>query len=189
MHAIPVRSCGDEAERVKPKKTYAKLRVGRWPAFFEYKDARVYGFDFLMRAEPDRIYACLACASGFAVEKVSIIWNAARGHFNESQIEAHLRSILSSSTFCFRQMHADLVLTDGSEGCREECPEERHSVMLILSRLIRELIRERLREPGYVWGYEAGLGWADLTDELRRILFAQGSEDIHELTLAEDLGL
>ena len=66
----PCETCGDEAERVKPKKTYAKLRVGRWPAFFEYKDARVYGFDFLMRAESDRIYGCLACASAFGEEKV-----------------------------------------------------------------------------------------------------------------------
>jgi hypothetical protein len=86
-------------------------------------------------------------------------------------------------------MHADLVLSDGSEGYREECPEERHSVMMILSRLIRELIRERLVDPGYLWGYEDGQGWADLTHELRRILFDEGSEDIHELTLAEDLGL
>jgi hypothetical protein len=86
-------------------------------------------------------------------------------------------------------MHADLILSDGSEGYREECPEERHLVMTILSRLIRELIRERLRDPDYLWSYEAGLGWADLTDELRRILFVQGSEDIHELTLEEDLGL
>lgn len=173
---------------MKPKKTYAKLRVGRWPAFFEYKDARVYGFDFLMRAEPDRIYACLACASAFGEEKVSVIWNAARGLFSESLIETHLRSILSSNTFCLRQMHADLLLSDGSEGYRERCPEERHSVMMILSRLIRELVRARL-DSGYLWGYEGGLGWADLTDELRRILFDQGSEDIHELTLAEDLGL
>lgn len=174
---------------MKPKKTYAKLRVGRWPAFFEYKDARVYGFDFLMRAESDRIYGCLACASAFGEEKVSVIWNAARGHFSESLVEAHLRSILSSNTFCLRQMHADLVISDGGEGYREECPEGRHSVMVILSRLIREFVRERLADPGYLWGYEAGLGWADLKDELRRILFAQGSEDIHELTLAEDLGL
>lgn len=50
------------------------------------------------------------------------------------------------------------------------------------------LVRARL-DSGYLWGYEGGLGWADLTDELRRILFDQGSEDIHELTLAEDLGL
>lgn len=86
-------------------------------------------------------------------------------------------------------MHADLILSDGSEGYREDCPEERHSVMAILSRLIRELVRVRLADPGYLWGYSTGLGWANLTDELRRILFAQGSEDIHELTLAEDLGL
>lgn len=174
---------------MKPKKTYAKLRMGRWPAFFEYRDTRVYGFDFLMRAEPDRVYACLACASRFSDEKVSVIWNAARGFFSESQIEAHLRSILSSNTFCLRQMYADLLLSDGSEGGREEPAEEGHSVMMILSRLIREVVRERLADPGYLWRYETGLGWADLTDELRRILFAEGSEDIHELTLAEDLGL
>lgn len=86
-------------------------------------------------------------------------------------------------------MHQDLVLSDGGDGIREQCPEDNHAVMRVLSRLIRELVKDHLSDPSYPWGFEASLGWADLTDELKEFLFEQGSEVIHELTLAEDLGL
>ena len=173
---------------MKAKKRYVRLHVGRWPAFFPYKDARVYGFDFLMRAEADRIYACLACASAFGDEKVCVIWNAARDFFSESMMEARLREILLANKFALRQMYDDLVLSDGGEGCREECPEEDHPVMKILSRLIREHARECLADLDYSWGDRSGLGWADLTDKVRELLATEGSEVIWELTLAEDLG-
>ena len=110
---------------MKARKRYVKI-YGRWPAFFPYNDARVYGFDFLMRAEPDRIYACLACASSFSDEKVRVIWDAARGFFSESTLESHLRAILFSDQFSLRRMRDDLVLTDGGDGVREECPEKDH---------------------------------------------------------------
>lgn len=100
-----------------------------------------------MRAEPDRIYACLACASGFEEEKVCVIWN-----------EAHLRAMLFASKFCLRQMHQDLVLSDGGDGIREQCPEDNHAVMRVLSRLIRELLKDHLSDPSYPWGFEASLG-------------------------------
>lgn len=174
---------------MKAKKRYVRLHVGRWPAFFPYKDARVYGFDFLMRAEADRIYACLSCASPFGDEKVCVIWDAAGAIFSESEMEARLREILRVDKFALRQMYDDLVLSDGGEGCREDCPEEDHSVMKILSRLIREHIRECLADSDYPWGDRSGLGWADLTDMVRELLATEGSEVIWELTLAEDLGL
>jgi hypothetical protein len=174
---------------VKAKKRYVRLHVGRWPAFFPYKDARVYGFDFLMRAEADRIYACLACASAFGDEKVCVIWNAARAFFSEPVMEAQLRAIFRVNKFALRQMYDDLVVSDGGEGGREDCPEEDHSVMKILSRLIREHTRECLANSDYHWGDRFGLGWADLTDMVRKLLATEGSEIIWELTLAEDLGL
>ncbi|RZO09432.1 hypothetical protein EKG40_08235 [Pseudomonas moorei] len=159
------------------------------PSFFPYKDARVYGFDFLMRAEPDRIFACLACASGFGDEKVRVIWDAARGFFSESVMESHLRATFFASKFSLRQMRDDLVLSDGGEGYREDCPEKDHPVMKILSRLVREQVRECLADLDYSWGERSGLGWADLTDQVRALLATEGSEVIWELTLAEDLGL
>ncbi|MGY2258007.1 hypothetical protein [Pseudomonas sp. SDO55104_S430] len=173
---------------MKARKRYVKI-YGRGPAFFPYKDARVYGFDFLMRAEPDRIYACLACASSFREEKVRVIWDAARGFFNESAIESHLRTILFSGQFSLRQMGDDLVVSDGGDGFREECPEKNHSVMKILSRLVRERVRECLADLDYSWSDQSGLGWADLTDQMRGLLAAADCEAIWELTLAEDLGL
>lgn len=173
---------------MKASKRYVRI-YGRSPAFFPYKDARVYGFDFLMRAEPDRIYACLACASGFGYEKVCVIWDAARGFFSESAIEAHLRAMLFSGQFSLRQMRDDLVLTDGGDGIREECPEKEHSLMKVLSRLVRERVRGCLVDLDYPWSDQSGLGWADLTDQMRALLATEGSEVIWELTLTEDLGL
>lgn len=173
---------------MKARKRYVKI-YGRWPAFFPYNDARVYGFDFLMRAEPDRIFACLACASSFSHEKVRVIWDAARGFFGDSAIESHLRAILFSSQFSLRQMRDDLALSDGGDGVREECPEKDHSVIKVLSRLVREKVRECLADLDYPWSDQSGLGWADLTDQMRGLLAAAGSEVIWELTLAEDLGL
>lgn len=138
-----------------------------------------------MRAEADRIYACLACASGFGDEKVCVIWNAARDFFSESVMEARLRAILLANKFALRQMYDDLLLSDGSGGGREDCPKEDHTVMKILSRLIRECLAD-FDNP---WGDRSGLGWADLTDMVRELLATQGNEVIWALALAEDLGL
>ncbi len=100
-------------------------------------------------------------------------------------MEARLRAILLANKFALRQMYDDLLLSDGSGGGREDCPKEDHTVMKILSRLIRECLAD-FDNP---WGDRSGLGWADLTDMVRELLATQGNEVIWALALAEELGL
>lgn len=61
--------------------------------------------------------------------------------------------------------------------------------MKVLSRLVRERVRGCLVDLDHPWNDQSGLGWADLTDQMRALLATEGSEVIWELTLAEDLGL
>jgi hypothetical protein len=171
------------------KRRYVKLRVGRGPVFFYYGDLRIYGFDLLMRATPDRAYGCIGCASSFSQDIVCRIWDAARDVLTESELEAGLRAFILSNSFCLRQMAEDIVLSDGGEGIANDCPEPGHPAMVVVSRLIRELVKEKLSTPSYSWRYEPGLGWADLTEAVRQLAFDKGSEVIQEMSLLRDLGL
>lgn len=176
-----------------PTKKVARLGCVRWgwPGFSPYKDARVYGFDFLMRASSDRIYACLAAASAYTPETVCCIWDAARDFYSDSNLEAALRSILASNNFCFLEMRHDLCHSDGNdeEGIREDCPEEGHAAMEILSRILREILRRRFRDPDYAWTLAEGSGWAELTEALKVRLFEDGCEVIQEHVLSLELGI
>lgn len=158
-----------------PTKKVARLGCvrWRWPGFSPYKDTRVYGFDFLMRASSDRIYACLAAASAYSPEAVCCIWDAARDFYGASGLEAVLRSILASNALCFLEMRHDLSNSDGDGegGGREGYPEEGHAAMVILSRILREILRQRLMDPDYGWPLAEGMGWAELTEALKLRLF------------------
>jgi len=178
---------------VFPTKKVARLGCvrWRWPGFSPYKDTRVYGFDFLMRASSDRIYACLAAASAYSPGTVCCIWDAARDFYGDSNLEAALRSVLVSSDFCFLEMRHDLCHSDGDgeEGIQADCAEEGHAAMEILSRILRENLRQRLMDPDYEWTLAEGMGWAELTEALKLRLFEDGCEVIQEHVLSLELGL
>lgn len=161
-----------------PTKKVARLGCVRWRwlGFSPYNDTRVYGFDFLMRASSDRIYACLAAASAYSPGTVCCIWDAARDFYGDSNLVAALRSILASSDFCFLEMRHDLChsVGDGEEGIREGCPEEGHAAMEILALILREILCQRLMDPDYGWPLAEGMGWAELTEALKVRHFEDG---------------
>ena len=171
------------------KRRYIRLRVGRWPTFFYYRDLRVYGFDLLMRATTDRVYGCIGCASNFSQDQVCAVWDAARDVLRESELEAGLRDFIFSNDFDLRQMHEDILLSDGKDGIANDCPQPGHPAMTVVARIIRELVKEKLSMTSYSWRYESGLGWADLTEAARCLAFDKGSEAIQEMAFVKDLGL